>query len=99
MTLIYVHTLFRRNTNPSNHLPAPLRFLQAGQGRLFVSLFMDHRMLQVTIQDDFRGLDRMRHDLLATMGQFGLFGHWTHTGDCVLERFHSNRLFETYFMQ
>ncbi|CAG1978017.1 unnamed protein product [Fusarium graminearum] len=91
--------LFPSNTNRSSHLPALFRFLEAGQGRLFISLFMDDHVLQVTVLGEYQGLSIMLQNLLDVMRPFGLFEHWSYTGDCVLEQLGSDRLFDTYFMR
>ncbi|PTD08416.1 hypothetical protein FCULG_00005389 [Fusarium culmorum] len=96
---LYVHTLFRRNTNRSSHLPALFRFFEGGQGRLFISLFMNDHVLQVTVLGEYQGLSMMLQNLLDAMRPFGLFEHWSYAGDCVLEQLGSDRLFDTYFMR
>lgn len=60
---------------------------------------MNDHVLQVTVLGEYQGLSMMLQNLLDAMRPFGLFEHWSYTGDCVLEQIGSDRLFDTYFMR
>lgn len=99
MSSVYLHLLFRRNTEPSSHTPVLRQFLHGCRGRVFMTLFMDQTMLIVTFKDEDRGIANMRHSALIETREWGLWQHWSFTGDCVMEPYGRDTLFVTLSME